>query len=130
LTKNTVASYYDMFRNLISASMDVEECQIGSEGIKVEIEESKMRKRIYNRGHRVEGLWVIGGVERTPDRQDFFVAVENRNVETMREVLTRHVKEGSIIYTDMWRGYNWIDHSDTMASKTGSMFATFVFIGS
>jgi transposase-like protein len=118
LTKNTVASYYVMFRNLISVSMDVEECQIGGEEIVVEIDKTKMGKRKYNRGHRVEGVWVVGGVERTPERRVFFVAVENRNAETMREVLTRYVKEGSIIYTDMWRGYNWIDDSDRYQHHT------------
>jgi hypothetical protein len=31
----------------------------------VEVDESKFGKRKYHRGHRVEGVWVIGGVERT-----------------------------------------------------------------
>jgi transposase-like protein len=107
-----------MFQNLISASMDVEECQIGGEEIIVEIDKTKMGKRKYNRGHRAEGVWVIGGVERTPERRVFFVAVENRNAETMREVLTKYVKEELIIYTDMWRKYNWINDSDRYQHHT------------
>jgi hypothetical protein len=86
LTKNTIASYYKMFRDLVAVSMDVEEGQIGGKEIVVEIDEMKMEKRKYNRGHRVDGVWVVGGVERTPERRIFFVAVENKNAETMREV--------------------------------------------
>ncbi|GFT03757.1 uncharacterized protein NPIL_644831 [Nephila pilipes] len=37
---------------------------IGVVGKIVEIDESKFEKRKYNRGHRVEGQWVFGGVER------------------------------------------------------------------
>jgi hypothetical protein len=48
LTKNTIASYYEVFRNLVAVSMDVEECQNGGEGIVVEINETKMGKRKYN----------------------------------------------------------------------------------
>ena len=42
LSKNTIASYYKMFRDLVAASMDVEDGQIGGEGIIVEIDETKM----------------------------------------------------------------------------------------
>jgi hypothetical protein len=36
--------------------------------INMEIDESKFGKRRYNRGRRVDGCWVFGGVERTPER--------------------------------------------------------------
>ncbi len=37
---------------------------IGGKNIVVEIDESKFGKRKYHRGHRVEGVWVLGMVER------------------------------------------------------------------
>jgi len=95
-----------MFRNLVSASLDDEDCQIGGEGVIVEIYETKMGKRKFNRSHRVEGVWIVGGVKRPPERCVFLVAIENRNAETMINVISRYVKDGSIIHTDMWRGYN------------------------
>ncbi|KAI8065080.1 hypothetical protein BDF21DRAFT_320514, partial [Thamnidium elegans] len=51
--------------------------KIGSgEGIIVEIDESKFGKRKwYNHGHPVEGVWVVGGVERTPERRCFMMTV-------------------------------------------------------
>ena len=57
---------------------------IGGEGIVVEIDESKLARRKYNRGHHVEGVWVIGGVEHTSERKVFFVPVEDRSAGTIR----------------------------------------------
>ncbi|KAG0438675.1 hypothetical protein DMUE_2939, partial [Dictyocoela muelleri] len=55
--------------------------------------------------HRVEGSWIVGGVERTPERRIFLERVETRNVITLRDCITRHVQPRSVIYTDSWRGY-------------------------
>lgn len=81
---------------------------LGGEGIIVEIDESKFGKRKYNNGHPVEGVWVVGGVERTAQRKCFMVTVPNRNSETMETIITNHVLPGSIIHTDFWRAYNGI----------------------
>lgn len=90
-------------------TMDIEfhheEYMIGGEGIIVEIDESKFGKRKYNEGHHVEGVWVVGGVERTPERKCFVVAVDRRDAETLRSVIENNVHPGSIIYTDCWKGY-------------------------
>ncbi|KCZ77845.1 hypothetical protein H311_01137, partial [Anncaliia algerae PRA109] len=42
------------------------EIKIGGPGIQVQLDESKFGKRKYNRGRRIEGVWVFGGVEKTP----------------------------------------------------------------
>lgn len=90
-------------------TMDVEanlvEYVIGGEGVVVEIDESKFGKRKYDEGHHVEGVWVVGGVERTPERKCFAVTVEQRNALSLRTVIERYVLSGSIIYTDCWKGY-------------------------
>jgi transposase-like protein len=77
-------------------------------GVIVEIDESKFGKRKYNRGHSVEGVWVVGGVERTPERRCFMMTVPNRNAETMENIITNHVLPDSVIHTDFWRAYNGI----------------------
>lgn len=51
---------------------------------------------------------MIGGVERTAERKCFFVAVPNRNADTIRTLILKYVKPGSIIYTDCWRAYSGI----------------------
>ena len=43
--------------------------KIGTQGIVVEIDESKFAKRIYNVGHRVKGRWVFGGEKKTIKRK-------------------------------------------------------------
>jgi transposase-like protein len=105
----TVTSFCNSFRQLVSESLGIESVTvIGGEGIEVEIDESKLGKQKYNRGHRVEGVWVIGGVERTPERKVFLAQVENRTAETIGDIISKHVKPGSIILTDLWKGYSCI----------------------
>lgn len=81
---------------------------LGGPGVIVEIDESKFGKRKYSHGHPVEGVWVVGGVERTPERKCFMMTIPNRNAETMKNIITNHVLPGSIIHTDFWRAYNGI----------------------
>lgn len=50
---------------------------LGGEGRTVEIDESKFGRRKFWRGHRVEGVWVFGGVERETGRV-FMETVEKR----------------------------------------------------
>jgi hypothetical protein len=55
-----VTSFVGHFRQLIGRALDANDTVIGGSGIIVEIDESKFGKRKYNRGHSVEGVWVIG----------------------------------------------------------------------
>ena len=71
-------------------NLDLAAAPIGGEGIIVEIDESKFGKRKYNRGHRVEGVWVVGGVEITPERRMFAVSVQDRSADTLRDIIQEH----------------------------------------
>jgi transposase-like protein len=75
----------------------------------VQIDESKFGKRKYNRGHHVDGVWVVGGVEKTPERKVFLAVVPQRNAETLESIIKHYVKPGSLIYTDCWRGYSQLN---------------------
>ncbi|KCZ78131.1 hypothetical protein H311_00846, partial [Anncaliia algerae PRA109] len=44
---------------------------IGGSNIIVEVEETTLGKRKFNRAGLVDGVWVIGGIERTPDKKMF-----------------------------------------------------------
>ena len=74
----------------------------------VEIDESKFGKRKYNRGHRVEGSWVFGAVELTPERRCFAVVVPDRKAETLIPIIKAHIAPGSIIRSDYWKAYDVI----------------------
>ena len=68
----TIGELSACFRQLVESACDEEDTVIGGEGVIVEIDETKLGKRKYNRGHRVEGVWVVGGVERTAERRVFW----------------------------------------------------------
>lgn len=65
---NTVTSFYNHFRMLVASMLYYNDSVIGGSGLIVEVDETKLGKREYNRGHRVDGDWVVVGVERTPER--------------------------------------------------------------
>jgi hypothetical protein len=109
---NTVVSFYTHFRALVASTLVDEDQTVGGPGIIVEVDETKLGKRKYHRGHRVEGVWVLVGVERTEERRMFAFPVELRNAETLQDIIVRFVRSGSVIHTDMWKGYSWI-HSDS-----------------
>jgi transposase-like protein len=108
VSKNSVTKHFHNLKNLVADDVEMEEAVIGGQGITVEIDESKFGKRKYNRGHRVEGCWVFGGVERTAERRCFAVPVQQRDAATLIPLITTHIRPGSIIISDMWRAYNFI----------------------
>lgn len=109
VSRQTVADFFGYFRQLISGDPVLEENVIGGDGVIVELDECKLGKRKYNRGHRVEGVWIFGGVERTVEKRTFFVAVQDRTADTLLGLISRHVLPGSIVHTDMWRAYHGIE---------------------
>ena len=107
-SNHTVQYYLERIKDFMKIDLDTENNKIGGEGIIVEIDESKFGKRKYNRGHQVNGVWVLGGVERTAERKTFLKIVEKRDAQTLLEAIAMNVKVGSIVYTDGWRSYNGI----------------------
>jgi hypothetical protein len=75
----TVTAFNGYFRQLVASTLESDDTIIGGEGIVVQVDETKMGKRKYNRGHRVEGAWVIVGVEITEERRVFAEVVSDRS---------------------------------------------------
>ena len=80
----------------------------------IEIDESKFGKRKNHCGHRVEGVWVLGGVERTNSRKTFLVVVPRRDAQILTKVIRQFIRPGSLIYSDMWRAYNGLPDEEGM----------------
>jgi transposase-like protein len=108
-SEKTVVAFWGHFRQLVSQSLEEEDTIIGGEGVIVEVDETKLGKRKYNRGHRVDGVWVVVGVERTDARRVFVIPVESRDSLTLQRVVHTHVHAGSVVYTDLWKGYSWLN---------------------
>ena len=106
LSPNTVCDFQKYLRQLVAGSLQEVDTIIGGEGVTVELDESKLGKRKYHRGHHVEGVWVLGGIEITPQKRMFIVPVPDRCAETLVEVIRQHVLPGTTVNTDLWRGYN------------------------
>jgi transposase-like protein len=111
-SSDTVGIFLKHFRNLVSDNLNEENQIIGGPDIIVEIDESKFGKRKNNRGHHIEGVWVVGGVELTKENRVFLVKVENRSAKTLTEIITKYVHPESIIVTDCWKGYSALTQTD------------------
>jgi hypothetical protein len=104
-----ITAFSKHMHQLLSDNVNEDNCCIGGPSITVEVDECKIAKRKYHRGHFVEGAWIIGGVKRTPQRRIFVEIIETRDFQTIREVLSRKVKPGSILLTDIEHGYSGIE---------------------
>jgi transposase-like protein len=103
-----VTAFHHHFRQIVGSSLEEEDFIVGGPDIIVQIDETKLGKRKYNRGHRVDGVWVVAGVEITNARKIFLEKVPDRKAETILDVIYRHVAPGSIIHTDMFKSYSQI----------------------
>ncbi len=83
--------------------------KLGGSGIIVEVDESKFGRRKYNRGHLVEGVWVLGIVERAESRRIVLIPIKQRNAASLIKILKRFVNKYSSIYSDGWRGYSCVE---------------------
>src|SRR6478735_2023591 len=115
IDKNTVSRYNKLFRKYIKDKQLIKPSnKIGGRNEIVEIDETKIAKRKYNKGHKVEGAWVIGGIQKSrlknkiknENKKLFLLPVEERNIENINEIIKKYVKKGTTIYADCWKGYN------------------------
>jgi hypothetical protein len=104
LAKQTITDWLQFFKQAVTYAIENEEQRIGGQDIVVEIDESKFGKRKYRRGHKVEGVWVVGGIERTEEKKIFACSTKSRDKEALMEIIKKYVIKGSIIYTDCWKG--------------------------
>ena len=82
--------------------------KLGGEGKVVQIDESKVGKRKYHRGYRVEGQWVFGGIEED-SRRCFLVAVEDRSKATLLPIIQDWIEPGTLIVSDCRKSYHNLD---------------------
>lgn len=105
-SSKTLCSYFQHFRQLVTSALSETDSVIGGDGAIVEIDETKLGKRKYNRGHRVDGVWVLVGIERGANGGIFLVPVPDRSQLTLSRIIQQHVRPGTIVHTDCWRGYS------------------------
>ncbi|KAF7685462.1 hypothetical protein CDIK_3789 [Cucumispora dikerogammari] len=78
--------------------------KIGGPKCTIEIDETAVTKRKFERGRRVSTLWCVGRVCRV-HKSFFFELTKKRDTKILRTILDRHICPQSHIITDKWRGY-------------------------
>ena len=115
INPNTVGLYHKIFRTYLKNKVYFNKnIKIGGRNKTVELDETKIGKNKYNRGHKVEGAWVIGGIERSilktkiksENQRTFLLPIQKRNIKNIDKIINKYVKKGTTIYTDKWKGYN------------------------
>jgi transposase-like protein len=115
ISRNTVTSYNRLYRSYIKDKINFNRnFKIGGRNKIVEMDETKIAKRKNNRGHKVEGAWVIGGIERSilknkikdENKKLFILPIETRDSINIDKIVKKYIKKGTTIYTDCWKGYN------------------------
>ncbi|KCZ78639.1 hypothetical protein H311_00327 [Anncaliia algerae PRA109] len=81
IQRESVTAWCSQLRKLLSDSLEYSEIEIGGPDIIVEIDETKLDKRKYNRGHVIEGVWVVEGIVRLHEGKSFYVC--NVNIFTI-----------------------------------------------
>lgn len=130
-SNKTVIDFYNFCREVCVVILENHSEPIGGPGRIVEIDESKFGKRKFNRGKKVDGVWVFGGIERDSDPpRCFFESVTDRSAETLIPIIKRWILPGTTIYSDCWRSYSTlvsegyihstVNHSVEFKSETGT----------
>lgn len=82
------------------------ECEMGGEGVVVELDESKFTKRKYNKGRITSSTdWIFGGIVRGDWSKYFVVVVKDRKTETLGAIIADKILPGTTIHTDEWPAY-------------------------
>ncbi|KAG0422236.1 hypothetical protein DMUE_6225 [Dictyocoela muelleri] len=95
LTKVSNFIYYKYLRSIE---------KLGGENKIVEVDESLLVKRKYNRGRIIKEIWIFGMIERG-SKKIIFIPITKRNKYQLGFLSLLSIKKNTIIYSDCWRGY-------------------------
>ena len=86
---------------------------IGGEGKIVEIDESLVFRRKYNRGRLIKEVWVVGAMERgrsgAQTNKFFIQIVSNRNQMTLTNLILQYILPGTHLISDGWAAYRRLE---------------------
>ncbi|EPB75044.1 hypothetical protein ANCCEY_05864 [Ancylostoma ceylanicum] len=105
---STVVQWEQYFRDICCEYFRRNRPVLGGVGHVVEIDETCVTKRKYNRVRWVRRhQWLFGGYERGSGRS-FLILVRRRDARTLLRLIVKYIRPGTTIISDCWRAYNRI----------------------
>uniref|UniRef100_A0AC35GY06 ISXO2-like transposase domain-containing protein n=1 Tax=Panagrolaimus sp. PS1159 TaxID=55785 RepID=A0AC35GY06_9BILA len=100
ISNRTITDWKNFFRDLCQNYFVQNPVIIGGPGIVVQIDETVITKRKYNRGRMPSSeKWFFGGIEVGSGRA-FICPVERRTRDVLIPLIQKHIAPGSIIHSD------------------------------
>ena len=87
--------------------------KIGGPNMNVQIDETLMSKRKYNKGRLLSDVWIFGGICQETN-EVFATIVKDRSQNTLMPLIHKYIKEFSIIHSDNWKSYIHINELPTI----------------
>lgn len=102
-SKEKVVSFYKMLRQACGRYCDANFMQLGASSV-VEIDETVISRRKYNRGRIVRTQWLFGCIERATNNFCLRL-IDNRSRGELEEVIRECIIEDAVVYSDCWSSY-------------------------
>jgi hypothetical protein len=123
LNEKTVYKYFNIFRKICSEKISEENVVLGGPDIEVEIDETHLFCRKYNRGRILayQHIWVFGIMERI-SKKIYLEVVPQRSGNCLFNIVNSHLARGSKVYSDSWAGYNIIKNHYNVLSVNHKLY--------
>ena len=109
ISSNSVSAIYGQMKNACNEAIkNSPRHKIGGFQKTIEIDETLLSKRKYQRGRILNDQWVMGGICRE-DNSIFLELIPNRTSNSLMLSIYNSVEYGSSIITDLWKGYLFLD---------------------
>lgn len=108
ISSSTISKWFKLFRKCCSFHITVKhsaEGKIGGLNKIVEVDETWISERKYNRGRKVNGRWILGMIERKSENFRLEVIQNKRSAPELLKLLKENVHVDSTVITDKWKSY-------------------------
>ncbi|VDL72205.1 unnamed protein product [Nippostrongylus brasiliensis] len=106
ISHGSVAYWEQRFRDVCCKFFRRNRPVLDGFGITVEVDETLVTKRRHNCGPWTrQHQWLFGGYERGSGNSFLFL-VRRRDARTLLKLITKYIRPGTTIISDLWRAYN------------------------